>query len=188
MLRVYRVRQDIERYQYFLRADDEPFILEPDCKPRAATWTPPPVFVYEPLLEDGDFYQFGDSILIASPRATEVLRGFFEEAGELLPLPHEGTQYTLLNVTLCINCLDHERSAWLRTKAGQRVYPTRYAFHRNRFDESALFKIPETHPGEILLVEGLREPEEEFRHVVEQAGLRGLRFEELWHEDSPDTP
>lgn len=189
MFRVFRLRNDVSRYQYLLAADaDADVQLYMDCRPRLATWTPPPVFVYQPLLEAGDFYQFGGAAPIASPRATEALRGFFEEAGELLPLPHAGTEYTLLNVTECINCLDHERSAWLLTQDGERVYPTRYVFHPDRFSESALFKIPETHRGEVLVVEGLRDPEDEFRAVVERAGLKGLRFEELWTEDSSDTP
>jgi hypothetical protein len=37
-----------------------------------------------------------------------VLEEFLEMAGELLPLPYRGEEYTIVNVTECINCLDHE--------------------------------------------------------------------------------
>ena len=179
-MRVYRLRNDVNAYQYFLPEDDADWaLLEGDCRPKIATWKPPPVFVYMPRLEAGDFYQFGGGILIATPRATDALRGFFEEAGELLPLPYQGEEYTLLNVTECIDCLDQRRTEWHYADTGQRLYPKRYVFHRDCFTESALFKIPETHRGEILIIEGGHEVGE-FRHAVEEAGLKGLTFEELW--------
>jgi hypothetical protein len=180
-MKVYRLKNDVNHYQYFLPADrGDLMALATNCRPRAATWSPPEVFVYMPLLEAGDFYQFGVGTLIASPRATEVLRGFFQESGELLPLPFEGQEYTVHNITLCINCLDQQRSTWLKTAEGERIYPTEYVFHPDRFADSALFKIPETHLREVLVVEGLRDPEDEFRAVVERAGLKGLIFQEIW--------
>jgi hypothetical protein len=105
-------------------------------------------------------------------------------AGELLPLPHEGREYTVLNVTECINCLDQDASQWsLNPSTGERVRLVRYAFHRDRFSESPIFKIPETCRAEVLVVEGLLDPEDEFRSVVRRAQLRGLIFEQLWEDD-----
>ena len=180
-MKVFRLGNDVSRYQYFLpAAADAPLALLTDCRLRGEGWIPPSVFIFEPRLEQGDFYQFGVASLIAGPHATGVLRGLFEEAGELLPLPHDGREYTLLNVTNCINCLDHERSEWLLTADGERIYPTRYMFHRDRFAESPLFKLPETCRREILVVEGLRDPDDEFRAVVARAGLKGLIFQEIW--------
>jgi hypothetical protein len=104
-----------------------------------------------------------------------------EMAGDLLPLPYEDQEYTILNVTECINCLDHEASEWRHSPfTGQRISPLRYVFHPDRFSESTLFKIPETRRAEILVVEGLHDPEAEFRYAVEQGNLKGLIFEELW--------
>jgi hypothetical protein len=145
------------------------------------------VYVYKPLHEQGDFFQFSSSALITSPRATEALRDHLEMAGELLPLPHEGQEYTALNVTLCINSLDRERTEWAIHKAsGKQLWPRRYAFHAGRFPESSLFKIPETRASEILLVEGGGEfpPDQEFRSIVIREGLRGLAFDELWSDES----
>ncbi len=184
-MKVYRLRNDVNRYQYFLPVDNEDYTkLEGNCTPKAETWSPPPVFVYKPLHKAGDVYQFGSSVLITSPCATKVLRTHLEMAGELLPLPHQGQEYTLLNVTECINCLDQDKTEWVYGETtGARLYPKRYVFHRDRFAESALFKIPETYRGEILVVEGLHGLEEEFRYAVEQAGLKGFRFEELWADE-----
>jgi hypothetical protein len=96
-------------------------------------------------------------------------------AGQLFPLPHNGTTYQLLNVTECINCLDTKKSKFYEDGA-----PQKYVFHPNRFSESSIFKIPETAKGEVLLVEGARDPEEEFRALVEKHKLQGVLFEELW--------
>jgi hypothetical protein len=185
-MRVYRVRLDVNRYQFFLtERDEDALTLLMDCTPKEDVWVPPPVFVYQPTLQAGDFYQFGGSLLITSRRATEVLEEFLEMAGELLPLPFGGEVYTVLNVTECINCLDHERTQWrLGPLTGERPGPQQYAFHPDRFSESPLFKIPETRRAEILLVEGFRDPEEEFRYVVMQAGLKGLVFEQLWDSEA----
>ncbi len=188
-MKVYRLRNDVNRYQHFLRDDtgDDVVVLDPDCRPRAGTWSPPPVIVLDPFLEEGDFYQFDPGILITSPRATDVLRGELELAGELLPLPYKGKEYTVLNVTECIDCLDQEGSKWLRTSLGEEIYPLEYSFHKHRFTESSLFKIPETHKSEILVVEGLKDPEDEFRYIVESAGLKGLIFQEIWSDEGSDA-
>ncbi len=183
-MRVYRVNSDVNRYQYFLPEHEEDALqLMTDCTPMSTVWSPPPVFVFKPLHEAGDFYQFSAGSLITSPRATEVLRTYLEMAGELLPLPFAGQTYTLLNVTECINCLDHERSEWVCAEDGTCLYPDRYVFHRNRFSESPIFKVPETRGGEILVAEGLHDPEDEFRYEVVRAGLKGLIFTELWSDE-----
>jgi hypothetical protein len=184
-MRVYSIENDVSHYQYFLPArEDEGLPLRMDCTPKAEVWSPPPVFIYRPTLKGGDFYQFHTDLLITSPRATDVLLTHLEMAGELLPLPHQGVEYTILNVLECINCLDQEATEWrLAPRTGERISPKKYVFHSDRFSESMLFKIPETRRGEILVVEGLHDPEEEFRFVVEHAGLKGLLFEELWTDE-----
>ena len=81
-LRVYRITTDVNKYQYFLtesRKDEEALVM--DGTPRAEKWAPPPVFIYQPKLEPGDFFNFGGSILIAGPSATEALRPHLEMAG-----------------------------------------------------------------------------------------------------------
>jgi hypothetical protein len=129
----------------------------------------------------GDFYNFGSSLLITSPRATEILRPHLEAAGELLPLPYQGLTYYLLNVTLCINCLDHDRTEWIIGKStGKRIGIRRYEFQPDRFAESDLFKIPETCKAEILCVQGRKDPRDSFWHAIEANRLKGLRFEEIW--------
>jgi hypothetical protein len=183
MIRVYRIRSDVNHYQYFLPENDEELPkLRMDCVPRAENWSPPPVFVYEPLHKKGDFYNFNSSSLITSPKATQALYPYLEIAGELLSLPYKDEVYTLLNVTECINCLDQQRTEWVKGKdKGDNLFIKSYAFYPDRFSESDIFKIPETCLSEILVVEGLKDQKDEFRYVVESAGLQGLIFEEIWN-------
>lgn len=180
-MKVYRIRPDVNRYQYFLvEREEDVETLWMDCTSKAAQWVPPPVYVYEPKHKVGDFYNFGIAGLITSPRATDALRPHLEAAGELLPLPYQGEEFTVLNVLQCIDCLDQERS---EERPG---YYTKYVFHPDKLAQvpSTLFKIPQTHRGEILVVEGLRAPHEEFRYAVERAGLKGLLFTERWSDES----
>ncbi len=99
-----------------------------------------------------------------------------------MPLPYENEVFTVLNVTECINCLDREKTEWEYAKgSGKKLWIKKYAFHHDRFS-STIFKIPETCMSEILIVEGLRGPEDEFKQTVEAAGLQGLIFEKIWEE------
>lgn len=180
MVKVYRLRNDVDRYQYFLTNEDSDVMsIVMDCSPRLVSWVPPGVFIYEPLHKPGAMYNFTSGSPIFSPHATEVLRDFLEMAGELLPLPYEGETYTLLNVTECINCLDQKSSEWRYSPSGEQAGGVkRYIFHPKRFSESLIFKIPETHRGEVLLLD--REDGEGFLDVARAQGLEGFRLDLLW--------
>ncbi|MGE5265212.1 MAG: hypothetical protein ACM3S0_17675 [Acidobacteriota bacterium] len=104
-------------------------------------------------------------------------------AGELLPLPYEGEEYTVRNVLECINCLDQKKTEWVYGQTtGERIEIKKYAFHRNRFSESRIFKIPETSKAEVLVVEWKEDSSDEFKYAVEEAGLRGLLFQTIWED------
>jgi hypothetical protein len=185
-MKVYRIQTDVNRFQYFLpEREEDALSLLMDCTPIQTTWQAPPIFIYKPRLIAGDFYSFSGGTLITSPRASEALATFLEMAGEVLPLPYKTTIFTLLNVTECIDCLDHDRSEWLVDEAtGVRLLPTKYVFHPERFSTSRLFKIPETCRGEILVVDRDQGDEEEFLGVVRQEQLQGLEVTELWSDGS----
>lgn len=185
-MRVYRLQQDGDYFQYFLTEDqkDRATLYDMDGTARAGQWRPPSVYVPYPRRPAGDFYQFSDGVLIASSYATEALLGHFEAAGELLPLPFGAQVFTVLNVTECINVLDHDRSKWLLGPTGDRLYPLDYAFHPQRFTEATLFKIPETCRAELFMLERYPDCEGEFRYDYEQAGLRGLIFVEVWNDEA----
>ena len=155
-----------------------------DGTPKLSAWKTPNVYCLYPLIRKGDFFGGYVGGLIASAETAKKVLAFFEMAGELLPLNYEGERCSLLNVTECINALDQERTTWHTDLNGQKLLIKKYAFHANRFTESSLFKIPETRRAEVLAVERCGHPDEEFKAFVEQVGLTGLRFEELWADSS----
>jgi hypothetical protein len=186
-MKIYQVKVDVNKYQYFLPSDEEIWKTDRltfDCSPKLAEWTPPEVYVYEPKHRPGNFLSFlMGGALVCDPEATEALLDLLEMSGELLPLPYGGRTYHVLNVTECFNAIDEERTDWIigeETKV--RIGIRRYAFHRNRLPEVPLFKIPETCRGEILTVEGMKDPDDEFKPRVERLGLKGLVFKEIWRD------
>jgi hypothetical protein len=185
-MKVYRVRPDVSNYQYFMLEDDSLVLSEMlnfDGTAKADGWAAPAVYILEPNLRIGHFPAlFSKAVIVVDEVALKQLRGFLEMSGELLPLPYKDKLYHVLNVTGCYNVLDERRTQWRYEKG--RLPIDRYAFHRNRLTETPLFKIPESCRTEILTCEGLNDPEHEFKGRLEQLGLTGLLFEELWSSES----
>lgn len=109
-------------------------------------------------------------------QAAAGLQLFAEQSGDIRMASVDGRRLTFVHVTYALNCLNAARTEWDRSVEPPRI--KRYAFHHSRVDWS-LFKIPETHQTEILTVQGLAGPREEFKSVYEAEGLTGLVFEEL---------
>ena len=183
-MRIYRIRCDVNAFQSFYIDKarwhgDLLAMLTFECSPRAAAYSPPPVFVLHPKLKAGNFYYLCPGALVVDSTALDHLQDLLEMSGEMLRLPYKDCLFHLLNVTECINVLD-ERHAKRRSSGTIE----KYAFHPERLTETPLFKIPETCRAEILTCEGLKDPEDEFKGRVEQLGLKGLIFEELWSDEA----
>ncbi|MEO7002822.1 MAG: hypothetical protein ABI068_13470 [Ktedonobacterales bacterium] len=180
-MNVFLVRTDSDRYQYFQTArDDEYRRLMSDGDPLGASWSPPEVYAPYPRRQQGDFFSASSDVLIASPRAVGALRPFFEQAGEILPLPYKGVEYSFINVTVKADALDMDKT--YPDKADRPLFhETRFVFRPDHFPASTLFKMPMLDGGaSIYLWEGGRPADQEFRAVYERAGLQGLVFQELW--------
>jgi hypothetical protein len=184
-VRVYKVEHDHE-YQLLLPVrEGDVELLECDCSRKSDEWRPPPVNIAEPELRKGNFFHFDSDALICDDRCLEVLGEFFRRSGEVLDPPHEAKMYHLINVTSCIDRLDRRNAKYDvvgSSAQGELVLIKKYAFHRDRLLDSGLFKIPEESVSSILLVEGFRKPQLEFRSLVRTAGLTGLTFELVWSE------
>lgn len=187
-MKVYRVVPDVSRFEKLFPDDDkvwETGLLTFDGTPKGATWQPPKVFVLEPKLSKGNFRAFAAGALVADATACLALENL-DEFAELLPLPYGGDILQVMNVTGCFNVLDEEKTRWVYGQStGKPIRIAKYVFKSSRFTEVPLFKIPETCRGEILTIEGLKDPEDEFKFNVESKGLTGLLFKELWDSERP---
>jgi hypothetical protein len=186
-MKVFRILPDVNNYQSFLPENEKIWamdILSMDSKDKSEKWQAPKIFILEPKLKRGNFFDLCPGGFVVDTLAKEKLFTFFEMGGELLPLEHNKKEFFLFNATVCINALDENKTEWEygeRTKAKIRI--KKYAFNPSRFVETTLFKIPETAKGEILTLVGAKDPEDEFKYVVEQENLKGLIFQEIWSDE-----
>lgn len=181
-MKVLKIEHDTDRYQYFMPVDDKDALVFGiwDGSPRLATWSPPPVFIYEPKHKKTNFYYPSNGGLVADRKATDALRELFEKAGELLPLHYNGELYYVLNVTTVLDCLDEAQSEWESYGLLKR-----YAFNPACLSaaSSAIFKIPQMVRTALFVVEGLATAEREFSQVIRREGLKGLTLTEVWSSD-----
>lgn len=183
-MKIYRVVADVNEFQYLMLQDESLELSETttfDGTPKAAKWSSPEVFIYKPNHKKGNFPDFwATSTLVVDETALEQLRDLLEMSGELLPLRYKSSLYHILNVTQCINALDEHKTEWFYEKESGPI--KKYVFHANRLAETPLFKIPQTCKSEILTVEGLKDPDDEFKGRIERLGLKGLNFVEVWND------
>ncbi len=184
-MKVYRVSPDVNKFQYFLLDDHEcglTKMMDFDCTPKTEEWVAPAVYTFNPKRTNGNFPALcATATLVVDEVALKQLADLLEMSGELLPLPHNGSIYHVLNVTDCVNALDERKTQW-RYEQNSGPIET-YHFHARRLPETPLFKIPETYRTEILTIEGQKDPDDEFKGRVERLGLKGLVFEELWSDE-----
>jgi hypothetical protein len=183
-MKVHRVTLDVNNFQGFLPTDSKIWktnILDLNCKPKGRSWNTLDVFIDNPVSERGNFFSLCAGAFVTDGEARKKLLSILEMGGELLPINHKGETLHLFNALECVNCLNDEATSWIYgEKTGAKIMISRYQFFPDRFSESTLFKIPETRLGEILTVSGIRDREDEFKGCVEDLGLKGIIFEELW--------
>lgn len=183
---VYEIVCDVNNFQSFAAVDEkiatevmvnEQALLRFDGRSKEEGWTPPEVKILKPRLKRGDFFALVPGTFVASPEAWEKAAMFLEMAGEILPLPYQGHEYGILNITDCRDCLDEQKSTWAKMSFGKMLRKPYFA--PNLFGESSIFKLPQ-HPGRIYCYEASRDPESEFKAFVEKEKLTGLSFREVW--------
>lgn len=152
-----------------------------DGFPVGNAWQPLEMYVRQPTRKKPDIWGLANTLAF-EPHAREILQLCLDQSGEQLKLPFEGRELIVLNVTYVIDCLDKDASDY---DPDLPHMIDEYVFHQDRLDYS-LFKIPETRmSSEILTVEGLASPDDEFKPLVEKHGLKGLRFKKLYSWDEP---
>lgn len=192
MVEVYKLTTDVTNYR-ILAPSDSSFIKEKmyvfDGTSRIATWHEPTFWVYNPILPSSDFVSAGGTIafgekLKANHRVMECL----EMSGEFLPIRLEtGERYYILNVTDCINSLDHSACMFGRyydteSQSVKQGSLEGYAFHPERISSAPIFKVPETVKAHVLTSRntGRLHCPDDFMTVYEEEGLTGLKFEKVW--------
>jgi hypothetical protein len=164
--------------------------LEIDGRTWGDTWNPPPVHALDRGPE-GDFAgiaYISCGAFAVRPEALQQhdeLEIFLGLAGELLPLPCDGREFKLVNVTEVVDALDWENSIHIETGRPGVPSPQQsmIADLRFRLDRlgGQIFKIPERVRSQIFYWErSTDDPGEQFRRYCEQSGLTGLEFQPIY--------
>ncbi len=188
-MRIYIVRADVSKFQIILPVSSSDEVIDSltfDGRSKIDIWRTSEFYIDNPLAKKGDFASFLTSGAFAcNEKAVDKFLSFWQICGELLPIQLEGAlNMFILNVTDCINVLDQNQSKFDFYEDGTRSNRIlKYAFHKNRFHESSIFKIPETAKSQILTYTGIKDPDEEFYYAYKKSGLTGLSFEEIYSDE-----
>ena len=167
--------------------------LQFDSTARAATWTPIDLVSADDQdsgKPEPDFWRvhglpvsFACSAKLADDPAIEWA------GGEQLAVHYSNKPFILSNATEqgCYDALDITHCEWPLGIAGVGI-PSNYAFRITssglpRVGSPTVFTVPETCMSELYVYEYEGDPDEEFKAKVEEEGLTGLIFQEIWHED-----
>jgi hypothetical protein len=161
-----------------------------DGRPKQSTWNVDDAVVEEDALERprGDFPYLTGQVLVIAARAVAAVGSLAAESGELLPLRgRDGAEYALFNAVPRYECVDETQSQWKTGPSGRRLWIQRYAFVKERLPPVSLFKA-QASTSHLLATEGLLDDRHEFKSQVEQGGLRGLEFREVWNDEGREIP
>jgi len=181
-MKIYRIVNDVEKYQWIMPQNEKDLFdaLSFDCFPKKESWNPIEMYIFNSKKKKGNFYSLGGiGALVFDDNVLNVMRTFFEMAGEILPVFLNGTELYILNVLECVNALDEKKTIWNYYENQTRDGILKYAFHNKRFTESSIFKIPETSKTEILTYSGFKDPIEEFYSLYIQYAFEGLLFDQI---------
>jgi len=186
-MKIYKLDVDINRYQSLLPVSDDDSLFDNTLVfkgyPKLDTWKSLSFYIDNPLDKEANFFAlFNSSALVCDKNAADMLAWYWGMCGELLPMELEdGRKMFILNVLDCPNVLDKENTEYDCYDDGTRSNRIiKYSFHKNRFHESSIFKIPETAKTEILTYTGVKASEDEFYNAYHESGLQGLTFEEVY--------
>ena len=182
---VYRIEPDVNNFQA-LEYDEWPAedavwntkMAFFEGTPISDLWEPPDVYVRSPMLKIPDIWPGPALTFSLDERSFENLSPIVREAGEMLPIPFDGRVLYAVNITSVVDCIDLEHSDYSELTC----WFQKYAFREECF-QTTLFKIPQTDAAEVLTVEGIGDPNREFKPLVEKHQLSGLLFRPLWSSD-----
>lgn len=186
-MRVFSIATDIDKYQVILPVsytDAVHDMIDFNGLPKIGIWEPLIFYIDNPLDKQSDFFSLTNSSAFAcTKKAADKFMRFWEMSAELLPIfLEDGTELFIVNIIDCVNALDSKDTVYDYYEDGTRSNRIlNYAFHKNRFHESSIFKIPETANIQILTYAGLKSPEDEFFFAYKESGLTGLIFYPLFN-------
>lgn len=147
-------------------------------------WKPIKVKKMEPDRDQPKIRPLGDHpefvITAISKKAKEVLDDLICDEVEFLGLDCDEGRYYAVNITNVLNAIDRNKSEYKTFRDGKRImYFIKYSFINNKkLSNSHIFKITDELYGNHPFVS------ETFKKRVEENGLEGFVFEEVWDSEN----
>jgi hypothetical protein len=184
-MRVFRIKSDFGFQSLFpydpAVSDSGAEIVKADVlmgrtAPRLSTWTPMRLYTQEQGKPLGDFAKvWGFGCFAINARAHQLIEPILRSYCEFLPFqPFMSQVFYRLNVLQRVDCLDHHRTVE-KSRGGEIL---EYHFDSQRLTFPNLFMLS-TGPA-LFTVDGWNDEHREFKSIVEDEGLTGLKFEEVW--------
>jgi hypothetical protein len=180
--------------QLSCKKSDEKFLDDDNFRgvPFPKKWRRIELFFDEPLWPRADFYNFGRSNFVCNERARKLLASLLEPLGEFLPVTVQGEREThyFYNITNCGAFVDPVKSVRQHLDSSKAfltlVAP---AFQPAAIKKQIIFKIPEDRGTRIYCVEQSdKARKQQFKAIVEDNNLTGLKFEFAWSEKRGPVP
>ncbi|NQX71676.1 hypothetical protein HQN90_36925 [Paenibacillus alba] len=144
-------------------------------------WQAPQVEEYKKKGKKYDFCHVYDNPMF-NDKAMKALHDLIKDDVEVLPYLHPKDTYYAINVLNVIDCLDRSMAVLdIDEKYNVVRNINKYTFHEERIEHAIIFKIPENLRSEIFVTDI-------FKEKVEQAGLTGFRFAEIWDSENEYWP
>jgi hypothetical protein len=121
----------------------------------------------------GDMPGLTGSIPVFTPRAVEALADFLEPNGELVKIRCQKDTLFLYNVTRIVDALDEDSSGLKRFDDVRMLTIDHYSFLEDKLSRLTIFKL-------VLWRLGPPYVTDVFVRRVEEAGLRGFKFQLVW--------
>ncbi|MGA3081903.1 MAG: YwqG family protein [Terracidiphilus sp.] len=188
-MKVFRVDTNADYQAFYLSNDDSDFwsdYLRDKCR-LAPHWGQVSLKKDPEKCPQGNFAECwrGGGNFLMDAYAHSILMPILDQDIEILPIePFRGVAYYFVNVLKVVDCLDRERTNLRGTGRVPFGNPI-YQFFPEKLTDSTLFRAKGVSP--LFTVVGRPGAEVEFKTVVEQAGLTGLKFEEVWSDGVPVT-
>lgn len=138
------------------------------------SWTPWQLYCQKSAttsVSDWDYYSFGSTSGLFSPRAIKVFGKYLAHCFDPLPANLEGSTYYFLHCRAPIDCLDIdacEISYFSPPNDRDIMSIDRYVFKKNCVKEELIFTIPEQ-PWNLFATSGIPK-------IAKQAKVKGLEF------------
>jgi hypothetical protein len=176
---VWDFRSDVENYVNLTLVNKNEWDRFLECsfdgRKHSENWSPFAVKAIE-VKNDSDFPSLSPGVPVLTDQAITILEQYLQGNTEILNLKSRVGNYSIINVTNVIDCIDYDKSDFKRFKSsGEIMKFFKYCFIADKIAGAHIFKITDLPHGYVFV-------SDDFKTKVEQSGLVGYEFIKVWEQ------